>query len=174
MPGAVFLEGNSINLRTVEREDMEKVRDIFNNQEVMSNLGHNKPANLEQEEDFFEDQVNDNSDMVNLAICKDENLVGLISIKEKRGQGIGEIGIWIDPEYHGQGIGTESSELLIDYAFKELRYHKVVAKAYESNKASQKIWEKLGFEKEGVLREQAFRKGSYEDVIVFGIISKNY
>ncbi len=52
MPGAVFLEGDSINLRTVEEGDLERIRDIYNHPEVRRFITNDRPANLEQERDL--------------------------------------------------------------------------------------------------------------------------
>jgi ribosomal-protein-alanine N-acetyltransferase len=174
MPGAAFIEGDKVNLRTIEEEDLEFIRDSFNQPEVWKNLDYKIPQNLKQEREFFEEVIS-SEDSVNLAICSDNQLMGLIELKEQEnGDGVAEIGIWIAPDYHGNGYGTEASKLLVDHAFKELRYHKVYARAFESNKASQTVWKKLGFEKEGELREQAYRKGSYEDTYIYGVLEDEW
>ncbi len=169
MPGAVFLEGEKIDLRTIERDDLERVRDIFNKEEVWRNLSHNTPANYEQEENWFEAEVVE-GEGVNLAISYDEELTGVIGITPKKEEGLAEIGLWIDPEYHGNGYGTEASKLMIDYAFDELRYHKIFAKALEENSGSKNLWDNLGFEKEATLKEQHYRNGEFEDVCFYGVL----
>ena len=173
MPGAVFLEGEKVNLRTVEEQDIEFIRDTFNIPEVRKNISHSEPANLEQEKEFFE-QVVCGDEEVNLAISHEEEMIGMISLTPEKEQGVRQIGLWIHPDYHGNGYGTEASELMINYAFTELRVHKVLARALATNKASQSIWEKLGFEEEGKLREQAFHEGGYEDLYMYGILETEW
>jgi len=53
MPGAVFLEGDKVNLRTIEEQDLEFIRDNFNKSKVWKNLDYKIPQNLEQERDFL-------------------------------------------------------------------------------------------------------------------------
>lgn len=173
MPGAVFLEGDRVNLRTVEEEDIEFIRDTFNLTEVRRNISHSEPANIEQEQEFF-DQVICGDEEVNLAISVDEEMIGMITLSPQKEQSVKQIGLWIHPDYHGNGYGTEASELAVDYAFTELRVHKVVARALETNRGSQRIWEKLGFEKEGELRQQAYHEGSYEDLYMYGILEHEW
>lgn len=172
MSGAVFLEGDKVNLRTVEEKDLEFLRDTYNLPEVRDQMSHDRPANLEQQRDFFENVICSDEN-VNLAISVDEEMVGLVSLKPKQ-EGVGQIGIWIHPDHHGKGYGTEASKLLIGHAFDEMRYHKVYAQALESNEASQKIWEKLGFTQEGELREQTFRNGEYEDTYYYGLLEEEW
>lgn len=172
MPGALFLEGDKVNLRTVEEEDIEFIRDTYNLPEVRKFLSYRRPANFEQEKDFFENVVC-GDEQVNLAICRDEEMMGLVSLIPKD-EGVQEVGIWINPEYHGEGYGTEASRLIIGYAFRELNVHKVTARAYETNKPSQKIWEKLGFTQEGEMREQVYTDGEWRDTFYYGILEEEW
>lgn len=172
MPGAVFIEGEKVNLRTVEEEDLEFIRDTYNLPEVRDKMSHNRPQNLEQERDFFENVVCED-EQVNLAVSVEDEMVGLVSLVPKD-EGVGELGIWIHPDYHGKGYGTEASELLIDHVFNQLRYHKIYTRALESNTASQKVWEKIGFTREAELREQHFRNGKHENVYYYGILEDEW
>lgn len=169
MSGAVFLEGENIELRTIEEEDLEFVRDNFNHPEVMDKMSYFRPVNLEQEKKWFENNVVEGDD-VHLAICEDGEMRGIISLKMTKGEEGAEIGLWIAKDYHGQGLGTVASRLIIEYGFSELGLHRVTAKAFECNRGSQRIWEKLGFEKEGELRGKIYRDGSYENVYVYGVL----
>lgn len=173
MPGALFLEGGKVNLRTIEEEDLEFLRDTINNPEVRTFLTSRKPKNLIIEEKFLRNVVSSDED-VNLAISKDEEIIGMVSLEEQKEIGVVEIGIYIDPSHQEKGYGTEAAELVIEYGFKTLNYHRIIARAYESNKGSQRVWEKLGFTKEGELREQIYRKGRREDAYIYGVLKKEW
>jgi len=172
MPGALFLEGENTDLRTVEKSDLEFLRDGVNHPDVRVYMGNRVPQNLESEEEFFEDVVC--GDGVHLMICnKDGEEKGIISLTPQgdRAENMAELGIWIHPDYHGNGHGTEASDMLTNYAFDQLNYHKVYARAYEGNRPSQKIWERLGFENEGSLRDHTYTKGEYKNVIYYGMLN---
>ena len=79
MPGTVFLEGDKINLRTIEKEDIEFLRNGVNHPDVRVYMGNRRPQNLENEEDFFEEQIC-NEDAVHLLISRDEERIGIISL----------------------------------------------------------------------------------------------
>lgn len=173
MAGALFLEGKNVELRTVEEEDIERLRDIVNLREVRSGLGYAHPFNLEGEEDWFE-SIQD-EDIV-LAICVDGEVIGNIALErsDRESSRRAEFGIMIDPDHHGNGYGSEAVELLIEHAFDELNLHKLEARAHESNEASQSIWEKFGFEQEGVRREQIFKDGEYRDAYWYGLLRREW
>ena len=174
MPGAVFIEGDKIDLKTIEEEDLEFLRDGINNPDIRTYLTANRPINLSQQKDFFEEVVS-SEEPITLAITDESGIVGIISLEESNDEiQVAKIGIWIAEDYHGKGYGTEAVELITDYGFKELGLHRIYAHAYEGNKASQRIWEKLGFTHEGTLREQIFRRGDFEDAEVFGILKHEW
>jgi len=175
MPGALFIEGDKVDLRTIEEEDIEFLRDNINNPDVRTHLTAREPVNLEQERGFFEEVVS-SDDGVHLAICnKEDEITGMISLEENdREIRVAEIGIWIDPEHRRNGYGTEAAELITDYGFNELNYHRIAARAHGENEGSNKIWKRLGFTHEGTFREHAYRKGRFEDVNIYGVLEDEW
>lgn len=174
MPGAVFLQGDKINLRTIEEEDIEFLRDNINEAEIRKNIGSRMPKNIEQERDFFEEVISSDED-VHLAISREEDIIGIVSLEEHdKDLQVSEIGIWIEPEHHGNGYGTEAARLITDYGFNELNLHKIMARVYRENTGSQRIWEKLDFTKEGELREQAYIEGEFRNVYLYGILKTEW
>ena len=172
MPGSVFLAGENVELRTIEEEDYEKLRDWVNHYDVRRFIGIDQPTNLKQETEFVESELEKQSTTL-VGICVDGELIGDIALEEKE-NGTAELGILIGPEYHGNGYGTEASRLLINHAFEQLRYHKIKTRVVESNQKSARVWEKLGFEQEGTLREHVFLDGEYRDMKLFGLIEDEW
>jgi len=58
-----------------------------------------------------------------------------------------------------------------DYAFQELRIHRLFATPFSSNLASHRALEKAGFQREGLLRHHHLKQGIYLDAIIYGRIS---
>lgn len=174
MPGAIFIEGDKVNLRTIEEEDIEFLRDNINRKEIRTHLTARKPVNLNQEKEFFEEVIS-SDDNVHLAISSNQEMIGIISLEENgKDIRVAEIGIWIDSEHHGNGYGTETVDLVTSYGFNELNYHRITARAHEENKGSQRIWEKLGFTKEGELREQVYREGEFINTYLYGVLEHEW
>lgn len=67
-----------------------------------------------------------------------------------------ELGYIFNPKFQNQGYCTESSSAILDYAFKMLRSHKVVAFCNPDNIPSWKVLEKIGMEREGFFKQKAF------------------
>ncbi|MFB6099900.1 MAG: GNAT family N-acetyltransferase [Candidatus Nanohalobium sp.] len=174
MPGSKFLEGDKVNLRTIEEEDAEFLRDGVNHPEVRVWMGNTRPQNLEDEKGFIDEVVSSDSS-INLMICREGYPKGIISLTDQEDEGkIGELGIWLHPEFHGNGFGTEAAWMLTDHAFKQLNYHKVYARAQKQNQPSIGVWEKLGFQKEGEFRDHTYAQGEYQDVVYLGMIQGDW
>lgn len=172
MPGSVFLAGENVELRTIEEDDYEKLRDWVNHYDVRRFIGISKPTNLKQETEFVENELEEENTIL-LGICLDGELIGDIALEEKE-NGVAELGIMIGPEYHGNGYGTEASRLVINHAFEQLRYHKIKTRVAESNEKSTRVWEKLGFQQEGTLREHFFLDGEYRDMKLYGLLEDEW
>lgn len=67
---------------------------------------------------------------------------------------IGEIGYWVRSDETGRGIATEATARMVQLGFEELHLHKVVLRIAVGNTASERIAEKLGFTREGLLRDE--------------------
>lgn len=176
MDRQAFIKGEKIDLYPIEEEDLERFRDILNQETVRIPLGTYLPQNKESEKEWFEDWLDDDS-RITLAIYhkEDEKIIGNIglNIKDQKSR-FGEFGYFLDEEYHSQGIGTEASKLVLDYYFNQLNLHKVVAKVYEFNQKSQGLLKKLGFRQEARMVDQRFIDGEYVDVIWFGLLREEW
>lgn len=78
-----------------------------------------------------------------------------------------EIGYTLSRDYWGQGYASEAVKALIDYAFAELKIHRIYATTSPENFASQKVLEKLRFEREGYLRKNVLQRGLWRDSILY-------
>ncbi len=83
-------------------------------------------------------------------------------------------GIFMTDDAKGRGYGSEAVRIMLNYYFNELRYNKVNVYIYDFNEASVKFHEKLGFIKEGRLRQMAYSNGSYHDTYFYGMLREEF
>jgi ribosomal-protein-alanine N-acetyltransferase len=111
-------------------------------------------------------------------VSADGTLIGTASWKvANRGGSPGacfEIGLALLPEYRGQGLGTAAQRLLVDYLFRFTTVHRLEAGTDADNIAEQKALERIGFTREGVLREVAFRDGTWRDSLIYGLLREDW
>lgn len=77
-------------------------------------------------------------------------------------------------EERGKGYGTEATRLLLDFAFKDLNLHRVHLHVLANNEAARRMYKKLGFVEEGILRKAGHIDGVYVDIVVMGILRDEY
>ena len=82
-----------------------------------------------------------------------------------------ELYIFVNPFAHSKGIGTKATRLLCKYAFENLKLKKVFLVTNQTNLPAQKVYEKVGFKLEGMLRKEALVNGMLEDRFYYGIFS---
>ena len=169
MPGPVFLEGEKVELRTIEEEDLEFLQEGVNHPDVRVHTGNRLPQNMENEREFFDEHIC-NDESLDLLICDGDTPMGIITLDKDETKKVGVLGIWIHPDFHGKGFGTAASRLLIEHSFNQLNYHKVWARVHSDNEPSQNLWEKLGFKQEAELRQHTYTMGEYKDVYMYGLL----
>jgi [ribosomal protein S5]-alanine N-acetyltransferase len=169
-----------VYLRAFEQEDSIKINKWRNDDEVQSLTGGNKYfVSLAKEKKWVDELIFDNSKNIYLAICLKETseMVGYTGIRDIdwRNRKVEWTALVIgDRECRSKGYATEATLLLLDYVFLELGIHRLTGYSLKSNKSSLKLFEKLGFKQDGVLRESVFKSNSYHDNIVFSLLKYEY
>jgi RimJ/RimL family protein N-acetyltransferase len=175
MPGPAFIRGERITLRTVEEADLEFLQEQVNAPEVRRYLPPRRPINGHQEREWFEERASAD-DHTSLLVCRDGEPMGPVGLHPAGGDvGVSaEIGIFLAEPFWGEGYATEAGRLVTDYAFDERRHHRVVARVFEGNDGSRRVWEKLGFRHEAVHEEVMFLDGEYVDEHLYAVLEDEW
>ena len=86
---------------------------------------------------------------------------------------VGEVGYALFPEFWGQGYMQEALKLVLPYGFQSMGLHRVEANVNTENRASQRLLEKMGFQKEAHFRENYAYNGKFLDSLIFGLLEKD-
>lgn len=104
-----------------------------------------------------------------------EKLVGTVSVKQLNWFSLtAEIGYHIKESEHGKGYGYEAARLLLVKIFSESPLERLIATIATDNVASQKVAEKLGFQREGLLRKHVILSGRRSDQYVYGLLKDEF
>jgi len=87
---------------------------------------------------------------------------------------IAEIGYWVRSDETSRGVCTGAVALLLEEVFNSMGYHKVVLRIAVGNDASDRVAEKLGFTREGVLREELLIRGNWVDHTLWSLLDREY
>ncbi len=86
-----------------------------------------------------------------------------------RNLGQGEIGYWLFPHARGKGIATRTARFLADYGF-SIGLERIEARVFTGNPESERVLERAGFTREGVLRSLPRRSGGRADMTVYSLL----
>ncbi len=81
-----------------------------------------------------------------------------------------EIGCTLNKHYHAKGFATEALSAVVDYLFKTLHKHRIVASIDPENTSSLKLVERLGFRKEAHFKKSVRLRGKWVDDIVYALL----
>ena len=86
----------------------------------------------------------------------------------------GEIGYWLAGSFEGRGLVTKGCRALIEHGLRELGLHRIEIKAAPHNIRSRAVAERLGFTQEAQLREAGRAAGGYDDLVVYGLLDREW
>ena len=171
---------NNLSLELLETTDAEELLNLIDSnraylKEWLAWLDRIKEVNDTKSfiKNTKEQYASDNG--FQAGIFYDNKLIGVIGIVDIDWQDKKtEIGYWIDSKYQGKGIITKSCKVIIDYAFNKLKLNKVEIHCAENNNKSQGIPKRLGFTKEGVLREAQCLYGKFVNLAIYGLLAREW
>jgi len=166
-----LLEGKSLNLRIIEKDDLPLLQEWWNSIEFS---GIYNPIDEQRSKTAMEKQL-DKLDPENqwfMIQKKDGSKVGFIGMgKSEFGW---QIGYDLIPTERGKGYCTEAVQIALDYLFLSKNITRVQAGTFTDNTASQRVLEKNGFKREGTIRKGILSWGKWEDVCIYGILREEW
>jgi RimJ/RimL family protein N-acetyltransferase len=168
------IKGKKVILRTLSVNDAKAFCVWLGDPELVSLLSPNNmpQPSLKEEKDWIQKAIK-NKDEFHLAIDTiDGEHIGSIGLNkiDKINQKA-EFGIMIgNKKYWGQGIGTEACYLICQYGFTKLKLHRIYLKVFAFNVRGIKSYQKVGFKKEGILRQDIKRGKFRHDTIIMGLL----
>jgi RimJ/RimL family protein N-acetyltransferase len=167
-----LLEGRLVNLRVGEKEDIPLIVEWWNSLEVNGEyqlFPQTSKAEMEKQIEKF----------------SSDPFWGGFIIEKKDGSKIGyavhypagrllEIGYALVPPERGKGYCSEAAQMMVDYLFLSKDVVRVQAHTDVRNVASQRVLEKIGFKKEGVVRKSSFVRGEWRDSCLFSILREEW
>lgn len=184
-----FLSGNGeLSLRPVQREDLRQLAEWRNAADLRVRTREFRPLTEADQERWFSritgpnrrdfmfviDVAVDGSDAQDRSPrqANTREAVGVVGLChwDPRDQ-TAEVSFYVGNEQaRGKGYAHRALTLLHDYGFEELGLARIWAEVYAFNEPSIRILERLGYQREGLLRQHVWRGGRRVDSIVMGLL----
>lgn len=155
-------------IRQMVNADLERVLAWRNSHAVRRYMLTQHEISMGEHRQWFEFASQD--PMRRLLIVEEGDVgLGFVQFKDVAPGGVADWGFYASPDAL-KGAGTKLGVMALDFAFDVLALHKVCGQALTLNRASIRFHRKLGFQQEGVLRQQHRIDGAYHDLICFGLL----
>ncbi len=172
-----FLIGRYIYLRPLQLEDSDFIARGENNPKVRETLFLFLPNYPALTKEKISQQINSRETIIFTIVEKASDIpvgqTAFFRIDWVSRAAIFYLAI-LDPAFWGKGYGTETTQLMVDYAFETLNLNRIQLHVFADNVAAIKIYQKVGFIKEGVLRQAMFHHDHYCDFWVMGILKNDW
>lgn len=174
-----MFEGDKVRLRAYTREDLPETRSYVNEEGVGDLLRSDIlfPFRPEDQEKWYEslDAKSDKEYSFAIESREDGAFLGGCGVVEIRAKDrVGRIGMFLGKEHIGKGYGIDALRVLVAFCFNEINLNKLKLDVFSFNERAVRCYEKAGFKREGVLRQDAYRYGRYHDVIVMGLLRSEW
>lgn len=149
--------------------DLEMILAWRNHLDVRRFMFSQKIINIDEHYRWFErTSVDKNCQLLIFEV--DKQPLGFINIREIAAGGIANWGFYAAPDAP-RGTGSALGNAVLEHAFQILCLHKLCAQVIAHNQRSIHFHMRLGFLKEGVMKQQHFDGKKYHDVWCFGLLS---
>ncbi|OBA09102.1 alanine acetyltransferase [Bacillus subtilis] len=176
-----MLKGNTIYARPLEVKDAEENlrlqsenRDFFEQFSMIRAVDYYTiEGQRKRIAEYQERMKKDTEYHFGIFTASDDTLIGTVSFFQiiRGALQTGFIGYFLDKTHNGKGLMTETVRLVVDYAFQELKLHRIEAGVMPRNLGSMRVLEKAGFHKEGIARKNVKINGVWEDHQVLAILN---
>jgi [ribosomal protein S5]-alanine N-acetyltransferase len=178
---SIRIEGKQIYLRFLEEKDAEAMKQLYlRNREFFQQYSpkrheayYSYTRHLNSIKHATESRKIDREYSFGIFLRETDELIGDVDLTGVLRDALQAcyIGYSLDRSHNGKGHVTEAVKLVVDYGFKHLHLHRIVAGVMPSNIGSIRVLEKAGFEKEGIARKNVKINGKWEDHVELSILN---
>ena len=174
-----FLDTPRLHLRRLNSSDGPGLFNIFSNADVARYLSAPPVASPAEVEKKLGDMISHyaGDSAFQLAVTRKDTgeLIGTCTIWNIYSQNRrGEIGYVLAKPFWGSGYMSEALSALINYIFNEKQFHRLEADIDLRNVSSATILERLGFKREGLMRERWIVAGEISDSALYGLLASDW
>jgi RimJ/RimL family protein N-acetyltransferase len=169
--------GRKVELRPLTQADAPRLVALLGDPVVNRNLRVRTPVSLAVEREFIAALPRATDQLVLGVAARDDGrllgVAGLHQLSDPARQA--ELGLFLGgPEEWGKGFGTEATWLLCGQGFGPLGLNRIWLHVFADNLRGIRAYERVGFRREGVLRQAATRDGAHVDVISMGLLRSEW
>lgn len=166
-------------LRWTSEDDIDSIYEIFSDPQVMRYWSvtplMNREAAAQMQREIAEGNLKESAWKWGLALSDSNKLIGTCTLFNLNlSNGRAEIGYAMGRPYWGNGYMNEALQALVKHAFDVVQLRRLEADVDPRNTASIRTLERLGFQREGYLRERWHVGGEIQDALFYGLLKREW
>lgn len=166
---------SDIKIRPLERGDLHFVHKINNNDVIMRYWFEEPYEAYDELVALYDRHLHDQNErrfIIEHDTGQPAGLVELVEIDYIHRRA--EFQIIIAPSYQGRGYAKAATRIAVGYAFRVLNMHKVYLVVDKDNTAAVHVYERCGFQIEGLMKEEFFSNGAYRDAYRMALLQHEH
>lgn len=171
------LRGDDLLLRWMTAEDVPALRAIFSDADVVRFMSVKQLTSEAATLEFLARIHNSfrGGTLYQWGVELEQGIVGTCTLSSiNREHRRAELGFALARAFWGRGLIRRALPAVVQFAFERLDLHRIEADTDPRNVASMRTLERLGFQREGLLRERYFQFGEVQDAVVFGLLRRDW
>lgn len=173
------LKTNRLALREVLANDATNALAYLSDEQVVKQMGldaFQTKADALEEIDWYASIRREGTGIrFGIVLQEDDVIIGSCGfLNQSERHQRAELGFELNPAYQGQGIAKVAALAVIEYGFKELSLNRIEALVLPANIASQRLLERLDFQREELLRQYEKTCGQFDNLYMYSLLRSDW
>jgi len=169
----MFIKTNRLLIREFEVQDWQAVYEYTSNPNVMKYIPEGV-FNEEQAKKFVSENSGEKAKHFPIILLSEHMVIGHIVFHQYFGDHTYEIGWILNPSYYNNGYASEAARAVLDYGFKEMKLHRIIATCQPENIPSYKVMEKIGMRREGYFKKCIPHNDEWWDEYYYSVLDEEW
>lgn len=169
------IETERLILRKVTLKDAEDMLTYLSDPDVVKHMGlepYQTVEDVHREIQWYQSIVKEGSGMRwGITLRNSDIVIGSCGFLNRASKHFrAEVGFELSKQYWGKGIASEALQAVVRFGFKHMELERIEALIEPGNTSSQKLVEKNGFVREGLLRHYEYTCGKFDDLYMYSVL----
>lgn len=172
-----ILSTERLDLIEINQKHLSDLFELFGHEDVTEFYNIQtltKEEDAQQIIDWFRSRFHDKLGLRwGIALKGEKSIIGTIGFNNFTKGHRANIGYDLKTDYWNNGLMTEALKATIEYGFEKLEINRIEAEVMPGNIYSEKVLNKLGFKKEGILRDWMLWNNKHYDMIMYSLLKND-
>ncbi|MGE7941954.1 GNAT family N-acetyltransferase [Lysinibacillus xylanilyticus] len=169
----MFIKTKRLLIREFEVQDWQAVYEYTSNPNVMKYIPEGV-FNEENAKNFVLENSGQKAKHFPVILLNENIVIGHMVFHQYFGDHTYEIGWVLNPNYYNNGYASEAARAVLDYGFKEMKLHRIIATCQPENIPSYRVMEKIGMRREGYFKKCIPHGDEWWDEYYYAVLDEEW